>query len=245
MPKVARFGKLSEQLVLHLAREIVSGRRAPGDLLSSEPELALEFEVSKVVVREAVQTLAALGLLRVQQGKRSTVLPSPEWNILAPAVLEALRQEGRIMDLIKQLYEMRLLLETHAAREAATRIREEEAGVLRAITQRMRAAAVETADVRRFLDLDLQFHDAVISAAGNVLLRAVMRDLHGFLLTCWTDSRIDVEQLGALAEQHDDVARAICDHAPDRAAAAMRRHLEWAKQIEIESWGLVEPARAR
>lgn len=227
--------KLSEQLVLHLTREIVSGGLPAGSSLASEPELAAQFEVSKVVVRECVQTLAALGLLRVQQGKRSIVLGSDDWNILAPTLLQALRLEGHTKDLMRQLYELRLVLEPYAASEAARLIPPEDVGQFNELIELMRAAASESHDVQAFLQLDLRFHNAVISAGGNVLLRAVMRDLHEFLLTCWADSRIDARQLETLAQQHAQIASAIVRKQPTRAREAMQKHLRWAEEIEIDS----------
>lgn len=233
MARLARLTKLSEQLVLHFAREIVSGRLPAGTPLPSEPELAARFEVSKVVVRECIQTLAALGMLRVQQGKRSTVLGSDDWNILAPTLLQALRQEGRTEELMRQLYELRLVLETHAAAEAARRIGQWDVSEFQEIVERMTAVASESHDVQTFLELDLRFHNAVVSAGGNVLLRAVMRDLHGFLLTCWSDSRIDAGQLETLAKQHTLIAQTIIRKQPEQAREAMQKHLRWAQATEL------------
>lgn len=78
-----RQNRLHEQLAAHLCREIVSGRLSTGASIPSEPELVRQYGVSKTVVRETIQALAAAGLVRVQHGKRTTVLPESDWDILS------------------------------------------------------------------------------------------------------------------------------------------------------------------
>src|SRR5262249_18682497 len=95
--------RLREQLVLHLAHEIISGRLKAGEPLPSEPELAREFGISKVVLRETIQELASYGLMRVRHGKRTTVLEQSEWDVLARPVQEAFRLAGSAAVLTKQL----------------------------------------------------------------------------------------------------------------------------------------------
>jgi DNA-binding FadR family transcriptional regulator len=69
------------------------------------------YGVSKTVVRETVQALAALGLVRVQHGKRSVVLPESDWNILSPQVQEAFRAARLAYPLVQELYDVRVILE--------------------------------------------------------------------------------------------------------------------------------------
>ena len=87
--------RLSDHLVEHFAQQIVGGAIKPGDLLDAEPDLAGQFGVSKPTVRESLQNLASLGLVRVQQGKRTVVLEDADWDFLAPVVQEAFQQTGR------------------------------------------------------------------------------------------------------------------------------------------------------
>src|ERR1039457_1044038 len=102
--------RLREQLVVELAGEIVAGRLSSGDVLPPEPELAREFGISKVVVRECIQELAGYGLLRVQHGKRTTVLEQSEWHVLGRPVQEAYRLAGGAVELTNQAYDVRQVL---------------------------------------------------------------------------------------------------------------------------------------
>ena len=110
--------RLSDHLVEHFAQQIVGGAIKPGDLLDAEPDLASQFGVSKPTVRESLQNLASLGLVRVQQGKRTVVLEDADWDFLAPVVQEAFQQTGRGYELAVQLHEVRLILEASSAERA-------------------------------------------------------------------------------------------------------------------------------
>ena len=86
--------RLSHQLTTVLAAEIVSGRLAAGEQFPSTEAIVNRFSVSRTVARETVQGLAMLGLVRIQHGKRTEVLPEDEWDILSSIVQEALRRRG-------------------------------------------------------------------------------------------------------------------------------------------------------
>src|ERR1700719_2948155 len=66
---------------------VVNGDHRPGAALSMEAELARILGVSRNVVREAVKTLAAKGLLRTNRRGGTIVLPVARWNLLDPQVV--------------------------------------------------------------------------------------------------------------------------------------------------------------
>ncbi len=224
--------RLRERLVLHLAHEIISGRLAAGEPLPSEPELAREFGISKVVLREAIQELASCGLLRVQHGKRTTVLQQSEWNVLAEPVQQAYGLSGNADQLTRQLYDVRLMLEVSAVALAAENCSQDQLHELDRLVDAMREIAGQAQDVPAFLANDRAFHDVIGRATGNMVLRAMMRDLHNLLAANWNGSRTSPGQLGSLADQHARIARAIHMGDASAAAAAMKAHLLWAKNIE-------------
>lgn len=224
--------KLSDQLVLHVAREIVRGDLLPGEHLASEHELAAAFGISKPVVRESIRALASIGLVHAQQGKRTTVLESSEWNVLDETLHEALQIEGRGSELAGQFYELRVLLETSSAAQAAERATPEQVAELRRLVERLREISRTTQDLDEFLVADRAFHDLVAKASGNVVLRQVIRDVHGFLAIAWARTSISEEELDLLADFHADIASAIADGDAERARSAMAGHLERAAAKE-------------
>ena len=72
-----------------LIAEIVSGRRAVGDMLPKEVDLADEFEVSRGVARETIRALEERGLIKVRHGKGASVNEPDRWDVIDPDVLAA------------------------------------------------------------------------------------------------------------------------------------------------------------
>ncbi|PWU24364.1 MAG: hypothetical protein C5B48_06775 [Candidatus Rokuibacteriota bacterium] len=231
-----RASKLHEQVVAHICREIVSGSLPPGSLIPSEPELVATYGVSKTVVRETVQALAALGLVRVQHGKRSIVLPQSQWNILSPPVQEAYRAENLARPLVQELYDVRLVLEPQAARWTAERRSFDHCKELKRLIAVMEDSLRPShGGAGAFLEYDRDFHLAIATAAANRVLRAIVRDIHELLTTSWLLSDLTAEELDVVFEQHSAIADAIIDRDGARAETLMREHLEWAAATDRSS----------
>src|SRR5262249_17685240 len=158
----------------------------------------------------------------VQHGKRTVVLPDEDWQLLSQLVQEAYREEGQDGGLIAELYEVRLLLEPPAARWAAERATRKLVDGIVAIVDEMEAAMPE---LGRFLDLDREFHLAIVGPAStNRVLRALVRDIHELLVTSWARSELAAEEVVEVFRQHRRVADAIARGDGAAAEKAMRAH---------------------
>jgi DNA-binding FadR family transcriptional regulator len=233
--------RLRERLAVRLACEIVSDRLPPGSVFPSAEELVQQFEVSRTVARETVHTLSMLGLVRVQHGKRTEVLPREDWNILSAVVQEALRREKRAGPLLRDLYEFRLLVEPDAARLMAERASDREVAELGRLARTMSDLAREDPEADRawrsgsaFHVADWDFHHLVARGSGNDLLGAVIRDIREVLATLWATSRLGPEEVERVAEYHGRIAAAVARRDPAGAAEAMRDHLSWASSLDLE-----------
>jgi len=227
--KVART-KLSDALVSHFAGQIVGGAVRPGETLPPEPGIADQFGVSKPIVRESIQILAALGLVMVQQGKRTVVLDEARWDVLDFRVQEAFQLEGRGHELNSQLYEARIILETNSASLAAKRSTPVEVAGLQSLVAEMSAIASGSQDLGTFLSVDRAFHERVAEASGNVVLHQVVQDVHRFLASAWSRSTITADELPYLAGLHAAIADAIAQGDGDAAAKAVDFHLKRAAE---------------
>jgi DNA-binding FadR family transcriptional regulator len=217
--------KLYEQITARIARDIVSKRFPAGSTIPSEPQLVAAFGVSKTVARETVQTLESVGLVRVQHGRRTVVVDEQEWDILSRTIQEAYRAENLGRELIAELYEVRLQLEPTAARWAAERATPEESQQIREILDAMGQSLNAP---RTFLDHDHAFHVAVVRAASNRVLRAILRDIRELLITSWDMSVLSSGDVRTVFTQHQRIAEAISSANGAEAEQAMREHLEWA-----------------
>jgi GntR family transcriptional repressor for pyruvate dehydrogenase complex len=224
--------KVSEDLAVLLAEPLARGELSAGDPLASEVELAETYGVSRPVAREAVQLLALAGMLHVQHGKRTTVRPEREWNVLSPSVQVAFERAGRGEELRRQLYDVRLVLESACAGLAAEHA--DDAG--RADVSNLVDRTIELARVRgplaQFLELDHAFHSLVYSLTRNLPLSQISREIQGYLASSWESSKLTETDMAESAEQHVAIGRAIVARDAASARVAMDAHIRWAAAIE-------------
>jgi GntR family transcriptional repressor for pyruvate dehydrogenase complex len=167
---------LSDQVADGIVDMLVARGLGPDESIGSEQELAAQFGVSKLVVREAIRTLAARGILRPSQGKPATV-QVPGSDILA----QLLEFRMHFTELgLEDLLATRRLIEGELAFEAAADPTGAWSADARAALDRMRAAV---GDLDRFIAADLDFHRAIAWGGRNELLRLVLESLEGLLLT--------------------------------------------------------------
>src|SRR5579871_2877358 len=117
-----RPARLATVVVEELADRIISGSLAEGDVLPTEDALCREFGFSRTVMREGLKLLEERGLIRVEQGRGTTVQPRVAWNLLDPEVLKIALEYDRDLVLLDDLIAVRRLLEGEMARAAAARL---------------------------------------------------------------------------------------------------------------------------
>ena len=216
---------LSGQVVQDLGRRIVGGELEPGEPLPAVETLCEQLGVSRTVIREAVKSLAARGLVD-SRPKRGTVVRAAEhWNFLDPLVLawqEETHDDGRHLF---HLTELRQAIEPAAAAMAAERAPDE---ALRRIEEAARQLDESVDDVEAFLAADLRFHTEILHATGNPLFAPVANVIGAYLGSSLRVTNRQPEDNRASVPIHQKVARAICDRAPARARSAMKAHLDHA-----------------
>jgi len=81
-------------------------------------------------------------------------------------------------------------------------------------------------DPSTYVNLDIAFHEAIMEAAGNRLLREARRPLSEVLFSSWLMTSRSAERLARTHEGHEEIYRAIAAGDPVAAREAMRRHIE-------------------
>lgn len=215
-----------------LGSAILSGRYAPGDLLSGEIASSDALAVSRSAYREAVKALTAKGLVESRPKIGTRVLPRARWNVLDLDVLAWAFAGNPDPDLVRSLFELRMMIEPAAVGFAATR--RDEADVMRISDALRRMSHYGLADAKgRAADRD--FHDALFHAAGNDILIVLGASI-GTIID-WT-TRFK-QQTGALRRNPHAEHAAVYDAvaAGDAAAAttAMRLLVElaWSDMREV------------
>ena len=154
---------VGEQVFEQLKTLLVQGRWRQGEKLPSENELAEQFGVSRITVRQALQKLSALGLIETRLGEGSfvrEVQPGDSMNALIPAVYLS-------GDTMEQVLEFRDIIEVSSVSLAVRRAQPEDTKQLRSILEEMENSV---GDALRFSELDLEFHLQLGRMTGNDLV---------------------------------------------------------------------------
>ncbi|MBS5671380.1 MAG: FadR/GntR family transcriptional regulator [Oscillospiraceae bacterium] len=165
----------------------------PGAKLPNEPRLCQLFGVSRTTLREAVRSLAAQGYVEVRRGSGTFVLdrsPAPDIGLQR---LECLRTR------LRDLFEIRMMLEPQAARLACLRGTDEE---LQEIARRAECVAQAIREGKNFSQPEETFHQAFVAATHNPFMEQLLPIIHNALHEAW--AALDVESLLAQPTLQDN-----------------------------------------
>lgn len=170
-----RPARLASVIFEALGDQIIGGVLSPGDVLPTEPALCEEFGFSRTVVREGLKLLEGRGLVRVEQGRGTTVQPRSSWDLLDPDVLRMGLAYDHDMSLLDDLMTVRRVLEREMAATAAGQLSDAELVELAGLVESME---LEYDDYDRFRNLDNAFHEIVMRASGNEIGLTIVRVIH-------------------------------------------------------------------
>jgi GntR family transcriptional repressor for pyruvate dehydrogenase complex len=157
-------------IVDQIREQIATGRIKPGDRLPPERELAELFKASRNSVRDAIRVLEQMGMIDSRQGDGTYIRSATADEVTAPLALCLLQSRTQM----RELWEVRRVVEPALAEAAADRITPGELDDLEAIldVQRGKVEAGELA-----LEEDAAFHYGIAEAAGNGVMLQVMDTL--------------------------------------------------------------------
>ncbi len=214
---------LSDQVAGRLAR-LIAERFKAGDRLPSESSMVSTFGVSRPVVREALRTLAAQGVIEVVSGKGAVVRPVDGTLLL----LHFQRLVDHEPETPIELMEVRAPLEVQSARLAAERRTPRELARLVETTQDMRR---HLGDLEAFADLDLELHLLIALASHNSLMQQLIGSIRASLKDVIAEGlrrRTTKEQLQQVQLIHEAIVEGIERGDPDAAGRAMAEHFDQA-----------------
>jgi DNA-binding FadR family transcriptional regulator len=219
---VLRTTRLHAQVVDNIVGRIVSGDLAPGALLPSEPEMSVQFGVSRTVVREALRVLGAKGLIDVRHGSGTRVTAPNEWDPLDAAILAVRRERGQLGAVLNDLIEARGIIECEVAALAATRHAANDRSRIEKLLAAMRASLDRSAE---FVEADAAFHEALVAASGNRVLMRMMEPVHELVHFGQSMTNAIPGILARALADHEGIATAVFARDANAAREAMRLHL--------------------
>ncbi len=202
---------LAESVYARLREDILLGRLSSGTPLT-EKELADRLNISRTPIREALRRLQEDGLVEIRHGRGAWV------------------KQVSFRDIV-EAYEIRMLVEPYAARQAASHLSAECAQRLRQMLDMFREPTL-TIELPRRWQIDAQLHDVILDAAGNSLLREMIWDLR--MRTERAFTYIADERLEMFRQEHVVVIQTIVNGDAVNAERLMREHLEHARDSLTE-----------
>ena len=164
----------------HLGEAIVAGRYGAGASIPPEPLLCEELGVSRTVVREAVKSLIAKGLVSSGPKVGTRVLNSDQWNWFDPDVIIWQSKAGLTPEFLRDLQDLRRVVEPAAVRMAAERATAQDIAEIEAAFEGMRRAVHEGGD---YVTHDLRFHQGLLRACRNRMIVQMSKALGALLRT--------------------------------------------------------------
>ena len=233
-----RSSSLSAQVVAEVRDALFARRLKPGDFLGTEKDLAARFNASRIVARDALRTLEALGIVEIRMGKGGGArIAHGNPRLFAEALAVQLDLTGvgaaEIMDAQRAI-------ETLGAELAAENATDEDIAKLRRLLQDADAAM---GDLDEFTRLSRDFHLAVAEASHN---RVLLVQLISLEHVSWP--RRNVTATAKLARHimaiHTKLADLIELRDPSGARALMDDHVKMIRARRVAEHGGAAPVSA-
>ncbi len=207
---VTSHGSVSERIYLGLRQEIMHCEIAPGATLDAA-SIARRYEVSKTPVRDAMQKLAADGLV--------TILPRSGYRV-APITFQA----------VHEILDLRAAIGPHAARQAARYATPAEVALLRQIVREYAAPL----DIGAMQQVARRFHIAIARCSRNKRVVALSENLFDELERLLRFAIDFTVKTGEHSDEHTALVDAIEAGDGERAAAIEADHIGHSREFLIE-----------
>lgn len=223
-----KYDSVADSVIYQIESMILSGVLREGSKLPSERELSDQLEVSRPKLREALQTLATRGLLRIAHGD-GVFVDKLGSEVMSPALIKLYsRHPSAIYDNLEYRREQ----EIFAARLASTRSTQVDRKIIQEILNAM-VIAHEKDDHQQGAKLDLDFHNAIVNASHNRILIHMMRSLYELTRSGVFFNRYEILNIDEVSEfllrQHQAIGEAVCNGKTEEAAKAAKDHMDYVK----------------
>jgi DNA-binding FadR family transcriptional regulator len=200
-----------------LGEAIVAGRYAPGGSMPPEPMLCDSLGVSRTIVREAVKSLAAKGMVVTGPKVGTRVLNAEQWNWFDPDVVAWQTKVGPTREFLRDLQELRRVVEPSAVRLAAERATAHDIADLEAAFAGMKAAIEHGGD---YVSHDLAFHQGLLRACHNRMVVQMSKAIGALLRTSFEISTSKPRGPALSLPLHRAVLDAVIARQPAKAERA-------------------------
>jgi len=213
-----------------IAGWIIGGRFAAEAVLPTEDLIGDQLGVSRTVVREAMRTLVAKGMVTVRRRHGTQVQPIDSWSLFDPQVVTWRLTSGLTREFIEDLIHFRLGIEPYAAGLAAANPN----FPTDALDQSFRRMAAAVDGDGSYHEADLEFHKTIFLGSDNQFLRQLIPLMANTLKVSFSLSVISMDTARSSLPMHREVADAIIGRDPAAARLALTKLIEAAREDILE-----------
>jgi len=233
--------RIADVVAHDLEQRILEGSLKPGDKLPAERNLALELNVSRPTVREAIHKLVSKGMLETKHGGGTVVTDRLQAPFIDP--WKDMLQAHPLLQ--SDMLEFRHMLEGEAAMLAAERATDADLARIDAAYAALDLAYAGD-DMVACVETDVAFHQAIADASHNTLIgqlsASLMRVIHGHVTGNLVHLHAMPRQWEQLRAQHKAIWEAVRARATDEALRVSREHINFVR-LSMEETARVEERR--
>lgn len=210
---------ISSSIMNMITNYLLSKELKPGDKLPTESEFAQQLGVGRNSVREAIKMLSSLGIVEIKRGVGTFIAKSISTSIMNPLILGLVFEQGTS----RELFELRLLIDTGAAELVIQKANDEEIKKLDEANEKLRSAAETNLEQRqKLLDLDINFHYTLLEITKNPFLSKIGKAVYTLFFTS-IEKTVQLDPISGY-KNHQLVIDAI-----------KKRDIEWIREITKKS----------
>jgi GntR family transcriptional repressor for pyruvate dehydrogenase complex len=215
--------KVSQHIIDQIRNAIFEGRLRPGDKLPSERELVEKFKVSKATLREALRSLEVLGFLEIRKGVSGGAFVT---EVDMTKARDSFTNFLLFKNLsLKDLSEVRLLLEPYIAEKATLAITQEDLSRLEKLIKESEHAIKNNIDFESRKD-EIEFHRIIASITGNPILMFILDFVENLLIDTKEILRPGKEFSGKVLRAHKRIYNGLLEKDLKKVHGEMVRHIQ-------------------
>lgn len=225
---------ISDQITDRILSMIREQQLHPGDRLPPERELATLMQVSRATVREALRSLSMMNVIELRHGSGTYVTSLEPQLLVQNFDLVFSLNDSSFLELI----EARKVIEPGAIALAAQRVTDAEMAAIQDVLARSWDCLAS--NPAAFPQLDIEFHNLIVSLSGNALLTRIMQGISqmsiaGSQRTAGERGSVSPQRVERAIRMHQGIYEALASRDGELARGRMLEHLQ---QVEYTLRGL-------
>jgi GntR family transcriptional repressor for pyruvate dehydrogenase complex len=214
--------KVSQHIIDQIRNAIFDGRLKPGDKLPSERELIENFKVGKATLREALRSLEVLGFLEIRKGVSGGAFVT---EVDMTKARDSFTNFLLFKNLsLKDLSEVRLLLEPYIAEKATLAITREDLHRLEKLIKGSEQAIRSDIAFESRKD-EIEFHRIIASVTGNPILMFILDFVENLLIDTKAILKPGKEFSTKVLRAHKRIYNALLERNIKKVHQEMVRHI--------------------